>query len=218
MPISTIALAQILSARITALGAVPVVADLQREDAENLLWEQLLALLGDEASEVGNLFLFQGVESLIGVAGAAPIPNVNSLALDNSNFPIGTVVDVNLSGTFSNGSAGVVGYRAGARIGGADFFTDPFTVAAGSTAKFKVTVRVSRLDAVQSQMLDAISFVNGSIPPAFVVLPEPNPNLPVPFAEGDVLVPVGDMDTADPAADISLSAMTVSSALYSNIQ
>lgn len=136
MPIPNTQLASILSARITALGAVPVTSDLQADDAENLLWNQLLTLITNDASEVSNLLVWRTSSTIVNSADVETFPNVGSAILTDLNFPTGSVVTLKLSAEFNNDSGGPVDFAIGARLsGGADQFPNVISVPDGEAVE-----------------------------------------------------------------------------------
>ena len=206
MPISSIRLAQILSARITALGAIPVTTNLQADNAENLLWDQLLTLLGGDADELSNLFAFAdptGTAAVSGVAVATPFPVVLPVTLDAQNFPVGTMAEVKLSGNFINGSGAPVAYELGMTVGVSGLLWPFVTVPAGGAVNYSGSFRFIRNDAADIISLGGCLCVEGTLTTVAFGTP------PLPFAEGDVIVPQVTMDTADPAIITNLFSETV---------
>lgn len=216
MPLSSIALAQILSARITALGAVPVVTELQREDAENLLWTQLLALLSNEAS---NPFLFHGPDTLIDVAVQTAFPGVTPFVLNDANFGIGTVLDIELSGTFNNQSGVSVGFSLGPAVGAQSDITAPITLTAGSQSNFKAWSRILRLTDTTIVFMDTAVVTADLGPPAMPISSEvaASPGATI-FASGAEFAMTGLMTTASISVLITLSTMTLKLSSFDTIE
>lgn len=206
MPISSIALAEILSARITALGAIPVTTDLQADNAENLLWDQLLTLLGGDAEELSNLFAFAdptGSAIVANSAVATPFPVVTPVVLNAQNFPLGTMAEIKVTGNFVNGTGAPVEYILGFTLGAAGFSFGTVAVAGGGSVDYAGSLRFIRNDAADVISLGGCLCINGL--PSLVAFGTP----PLAFTDGDPIIPEVTMDTADPLATSVLFSETV---------
>lgn len=216
MPISSIQLAQILSARIVALGAVPVVTDLQADNAENLLWQQLLALLGGDL-ELSNLFSFSndlGTSVVVNSVALEDFPIVNPLPVFEANWPVGGILEVCINGILSNEAGVASGHGVGIRLGANAGLLFPFvSVPAGGIVNFSGCMKfINRGGGFMAGIIGGCLCADGL---TSVVAP---PTPPLPFADLDILAPQVQMDTADPAVSTTLFSMTVRIAGYAASQ
>ena len=204
MPIPGTQLAQILSDRITALGAVPVTTDLQADVAENLLWQQLLALLGGESANLSIFANPTGTAAVVNTAVLTDFPIVDAIALDADNFPIGSVCTVELKGSFNNGSGGPVAYELGTAFGSSPGILFPFvTVAAGDIRNFSGSLQFVRNAAGFFIGMGGCLCIDGLVSSVAFGTP------PLAFADGDTVRPAVIMDTADPAVLATLFSRTI---------
>lgn len=213
MPISGSALAQILSARIVALGAVPVTTQIQADNAENLLWAQLLALLSGENENLSAAVNPTGTFVVVNTAVLTQFPLVTQIALSDANFPVGSVAEVRLTGQFINNSAGIVAFQVGTAFGSSTGILFPFvSLAAASFAAYSGSLRFVRNAAGSFIGLGGCLCIDGNTSAVAFGTP------PLAFAAGNVVAPVALMDTADPAASTVLFSRVIEINTYLNTQ
>ncbi len=208
MPLPTNSLATVLRTKILALGAVPVLTanQIQQENALDLLWNQLLDLLSGLQM---NEYLFRGAGTIVNLAVPTIFPTADGIVLDAVNFPIASVITVKMNGTLANTSAGAVRYQVGLGVGGVGGdVIQPNAVAIASgvvVANWNSEIRITRVDAANFRVIYSQFVVDGRTPGAGVG----TGNLSV--ADGEPLIMLATMDTADALASITLNNATIQS-------
>ena len=207
MPLSVTALAEIIRNEILALGAVPVLTavQLQQENAENLLWTQLLALL----SGLGmNEYLFRGATTIVNVAVGTNFPAAAGIVISDVNFPIGSVLQIKMNGSLANTSAGAVRFQVGfGGLAGGDI-VQPNAIGVGAgvvIANWTAQLQLTRVDATNFRVMYSQMLIDARTPGIGVG----TANLTL--AVGDTLRLLGTMDVADPLASITLNNATIQS-------
>lgn len=215
MPLSDIALPIILRNEIIALGAVPLLTanELQREDATNILWTQLLALIRTDL-DFNGLRAFVGSSTRVNVAGVSNFPGVISVALSAVNFPIGSSAKIGMAGTLANTSGIAIGYSAGFTIG-AEVIASPAVVVGGAVAlsRWLLEATYTRFTAGLAK-LSSLKFMIDALPVG--VLADSGVPLRV-FANGMAIVPFSNMLVANPLTSIMLESFIVTTEKYAAI-
>lgn len=217
MPVPGTQLASILSAKIIALGATPVITDLQADVAENLLWQQLLSLLAGDA-ELANLFAFEndlGTSIVVNTLALTNVPIINPVVIDGNNWPVGAVIEVCLTGQMVNGSGVGSGHAVGISLAGTDGLLFPaVNLAPGEVVNFSGCIRFIRRDAKFIGGLGGCLCVNTKVASTKVFAPTP----PLPFVPNLDLLPQVQMDLADPAVSTIIFSETVKVSAFSSVQ